>query len=140
MLFSLPDFLPPLNGYPPAAIEDAIKKLVRAESPNLYENNRQFHKFLTDGVNVSSTKDGAIKHEPVWLFDFQNPDNNDWLALNQFTVIEGKHNRRPDVVIFLNGIPIDERDLLHPPQPSTKIRHGMISYLPLTHESLAKPE
>jgi type I restriction enzyme, R subunit len=106
---------------PPVAIEDAIKKLTRIESPNLYENNRQFHKFLTDGVNVSFTKDGITKHEPIWLFDFANPDNNDWLALNQFTVIEGKHNRRPDVVILLNGIPIAVIELKNPTDENATI-------------------
>lgn len=91
---------------PPSAIEDAIKKLTRTESPNLYENNRRFHQLLTNGVDVNYPKNDRTVYDKVWLIDFHNPNNNDWLALNQFTVIEGKHHRRPDIVIFINGIPI----------------------------------
>ncbi|GFE68999.1 type I restriction endonuclease subunit R [Chroococcus sp. FPU101] len=107
---------------PASAIEDAIKKLTRTESPNLYENNRRFHKFLTDGIDVNYQKDGRTVYDKVWLIDFHNPDNNDWLALNQFTVIEGKYNRRPDVVIFINGLPIAVIELKNPTDENATIR------------------
>jgi len=113
---------------PPSAIEDAIKKLTRIESPNLYENNRRFHKLLTDGVDVNYQKDDRTIYDKVWLIDFHNPDNNDWLALNQFTVIEGKHNRRPDVVIFINGLPIAVIELKNPTDENATI-HGAFNQL-----------
>lgn len=107
---------------PASAIEDAIKKLTRTESPNLYENNRRFHQLLINGVDVNYQKDGRTVYDKVWLLDFQNPNNNDWLALNQFTVIEGKHNRRPDIVIFINGLPIAVIELKNPTDENATIR------------------
>ena len=100
---------------PAEAIEDAIRKLQRTESPSLTENNREFHKFLTDGVPVEyRNNEGRIAHDQVWLVDADNPDNNDWVAVNQFTVIEDRHNRRPDVVIFVNGLPLAVIELKNP--------------------------
>jgi len=91
---------------PSEAIEEAIRKLQHAESPNLIENNSRFHRFLTDGVPVEYRGKDRIVHDQVTLIDFKNPANNDWVAVNQFTVIEDRNNRRPDVVIFLNGLPL----------------------------------
>ncbi|MDH4183415.1 MAG: type I restriction endonuclease subunit R [Nitrospinota bacterium] len=92
---------------PPAGIEEAIRKITTTDSPLLIENNRRFHRQITDGVDVEySDEGGAIKYDKVWLFDFDEPGNNDWLAVNQFTVIENKHNRRPDIVVFINGLPL----------------------------------
>jgi type I restriction enzyme R subunit len=92
---------------PADALEDAIRKLTRAESPSLVENNRRFHKFLTDGVPVEyHGPDGRVVHDQAWLIDFAEPANNDWLALNQFTIIENQRNRRPDIVVFVNGLPL----------------------------------
>jgi len=99
---------------PLEAIEDAIRKITQTETPSLYENNRRFHKFLTDGVDVEYQAEGYTKYEKVWLVDFQNPENNNWLAVNQFTVIENKNNRRPDVVVFLNGLPLAVIELKNP--------------------------
>lgn len=84
---------------------DAIKKILTTTTQNLYANNHNFHKMLSEGIDVEFIKDGEIKHDKVWLIDFANPDNNDWVAANQFTVIEHA-NRRPDIVVFINGIPI----------------------------------
>ena len=93
---------------PQEAIDDAYRKLTRAihESPLLAANNHRFHKMVTEGVDVEY-KDGTgrIVGDKVWLVDFDNPDSNDWLAVNQFTVVEGNRNRRSDVVIFVNGLP-----------------------------------
>jgi type I restriction enzyme R subunit len=91
---------------PAEAIEEAIRKVVRTESPNLVESNRRFHRFLTDGINVEYRAEGRIVYDQVRLFDFDEPANNDWLVVNQFTVIEDKNNRRPDIVIFVNGLPL----------------------------------
>ncbi|MDH6060851.1 type I restriction endonuclease subunit R [Chrysosporum bergii ANA360D] len=89
------------------AIQDAIKKITRTETPILYENNRRFHKYLTDGVDVEYQQNGQTQYKKVQLIDFNKIDNNDWLVVNQFRVKEtGKTARIPDVVIFINGLPI----------------------------------
>ena len=107
---------------PASAIEDAIAHITRAESPSLIENNRRFHQFLTDGVDVEYQHNGRTKYEKVWLLDFDDPNNNDWLAVNQFTVIEGKHNRRPDIVVFINGLPIAVIELKNPIEENATIK------------------
>ena len=92
---------------PEEAREDAFRKLMRVESPSLVANNRAFHRMLVEGVPVNYRRDdGTIAGDHVKLVDFESPDNNDWLAVNQFTIIEGQHNRRPDVILFLNGLPL----------------------------------
>lgn len=97
-----------LNSHlPKEALEEAIKKVLRNDSPDSIINNRNFHKMLTDGVDVEyRRKDGSIAGDKAWLFDFENPENNEFLAVNQFTVVENEINRRPDIVIFINGLPI----------------------------------
>jgi type I restriction enzyme, R subunit len=92
---------------PPEAVEDAYRKLIKLDTPSLIERNRAFHRMLVDGVTVEyRRKDGSIAGAQAWLIDFDDPDNNDWLAVNQFTVSEGQHTRRPDVVLFVNGLPL----------------------------------
>ena len=92
---------------PQEAREEALRKVLRAESPSLVGNNRKFHQMLRDGVEVEYKRDdGSIAGDRVRLVDFDDADNNDWLAVNQFTVIEGQHNRRPDIVVFVNGLPL----------------------------------
>lgn len=104
----LRDAIDQLNpNMPPEAREDACRKVLRADSPSLVAGNRAFHAMLRDGVQVEYRRaDGSIAGDRVRLIDFDNPDNNDWLAVNQFTVIEGQHNRRPDIVVFVNGLPL----------------------------------
>ena len=96
-----------LNPAIPAEVrEDAIRKLLAAERPSLVEENRRLHRSMVEGVAVEyRTADGSIRGDTVRLID---PDDalNDWLAIAQFTVIEAGHNRRPDVVVFLNGLPV----------------------------------
>ncbi|HWA76036.1 MAG TPA: type I restriction endonuclease subunit R [Polyangiaceae bacterium] len=88
-------------------LEEAFRKLARISSPQPVDANREFHYYLVNGVTVESLRaDGTIAHDPVRLVDFDAPDNNDWLVVNQFTITEAGHNRRPDVVVFLNGLPI----------------------------------
>lgn len=98
---------------PPEAIEEAMRKVSRPESPSLIENNRWFHRLLTDGVDTAWQEDGQAKHGKVWLIERHEVGNNEFLAVNQFTVIEHK-NRRADVVIFINGLPLAVLELKNP--------------------------
>ena len=88
------------------AKEDALKKVLRTESPNLLINNENFHRYLTDGVDVEVRTDSGIRGEKVYIVDFQNPESNEFLAVNQFTIIEGNQNKRPDIILFINGLPL----------------------------------
>ncbi|MGC8638140.1 MAG: type I restriction endonuclease subunit R [Athalassotoga sp.] len=90
----------------PGGIDLAVRKVVAQDSPDLVESNRNFHRYLTNGVDVQyQRKDGKIVWGKVWLFDFENPENNEFLAVNQYTVI-GIKERRPDIVLFVNGLPL----------------------------------
>lgn len=92
---------------PEEAREDAYRKVLRLITPSLIQTNRAFHAYLRDGVPVEYPRaDGSLAGDTVQLIDFAHPQNNDWLAVNQFTVIEGPHNRRPDIVVFINGLPL----------------------------------
>jgi type I restriction enzyme R subunit len=92
---------------PEEAREEALRKVLRVGTPSLTQTNRAFHKMLRDGVDVEYPRgDGSIKGDKVLLVDFSDVRANDWLAVNQFTVIEGQHNRRPDIVVFINGLPL----------------------------------
>jgi type I site-specific restriction-modification system R (restriction) subunit len=75
--------------------EDAIKQIQRLNSPELIANNEAFHRMLTEGIKVSYHKDGADRGDLVWLIDFNNPQNNEFLVTNQFTIIENEVNKRP---------------------------------------------
>jgi type I restriction enzyme R subunit len=91
---------------PADAREQALRELLRINSPELLVNNETFHRFLTDGVPVQYRKDGEEKSDYVWLIDFAHPDNNEFLAINQYTVVENNQNKRPDILLFINGIPL----------------------------------
>ena len=92
---------------PDEAREEALRKVLRATTPSLTQTNRTFHRMLRDGVPVEySRPDGSIAGDHVRLIDFDNVQANNWFAVNQFTVIDGQHNRRPDIVVFLNGMPL----------------------------------
>src|SRR5207247_1531003 len=89
------------------ALDEALRKVTVAQHPSLIANNRAFHRMLVDGIAVECRRrDDSIGAEIVRLIDFDDPEANDWLAVNQFTVIEGQYNRRPDVVVFVNGLPL----------------------------------
>ncbi|MGA7201661.1 MAG: type I restriction endonuclease, partial [Candidatus Cybelea sp.] len=84
---------------PTEALDDAFRKLTRADAPSLIARNRAVHRMLVDGVNVEyRRKDGSIAGAQARVIDFNMPENNDWVAVNQFTVSENKHVRRPDIV------------------------------------------
>ncbi len=92
---------------PDDAREEALRKVLRVGTPSLTQTNRAFHRMLRDGVEVEYARpDGSIAGDHVRLIDFVDVNANDWLAVNQFTVIEGQHNRRPDIVVFVNGLPL----------------------------------
>lgn len=91
---------------PYEAQEEALKKVLRADSPELFQNNYQFHKYLTEGVDIEYRKGDRIAGDKVWLIDYETPSNNEFLVVNQFTVIEGSVNKRPDVILFVNGLPL----------------------------------
>ena len=85
---------------------EAIKTVLRIASPDTLANNEAFHRLLTEGVPVSTYQDGMERGERVWLIDFEDPWNNEFTVINQFTIIENGHNRRPDVLLFVNGLPL----------------------------------
>jgi type I restriction enzyme R subunit len=100
---------------PAEALEDAFRKLIRTDAPSLIERNRAVHRMLVDGVTVEYRRaDGSIAGAQARVLDFDTPDNNDWLAVNQFTVAEGQHTRRPDVVLFVNGLALAVIELKNP--------------------------
>jgi type I restriction enzyme R subunit len=108
---------------PPDAISEAVRKITRTESPSLIEDNRRFHRMLT-GVDVSYMQDDREVHDKVWLLDLEDLSNNDWLAVNQFAVIEDRRNRRPDIVVFVNGLPLGVIELKNSADEKATIRHA----------------
>ena len=86
--------------------DDVVKTAMRISSPDILANNETFHRMLTEGIPVVITKDGVERGERAWLIDFNDPWNNEFTVVNQFTIIENGHNRRPDVVLFVNGLPL----------------------------------
>lgn len=104
------------------AIEDAIKQITQIHTPDLIANNEIFHRMLTEGVKITYQKDGIERGDIVWLIDFKNPENNDFLVVNQFTVIENRKNKRPDIVIFINGLPLVVMELKNPVDENATIQ------------------
>jgi len=100
---------------PAEALEDAFRKLTRLDAPSLLERNRAAHRMLVNGVTVEYRRaDGSIAGDQARVVDFDEPRNNDWVAVNQFTVAEGQHTGRPDVVLFVNGLPLAVIELKNP--------------------------
>lgn len=91
---------------PESAKEEAIKKVLRVSVQNQIVDNQQFHKLVTEGVPVEFRKKDRLVGDSVKLIDFENPEKNEFLAINQFTIIEEKYNRRPDILLFVNGLPL----------------------------------
>lgn len=91
---------------PQSAIEDAIKQIDRIKSSELLSDNETFHKLLVEGVKVDIQRDGITRGEIVHLVDFETTSNNDFVVANQFTIIENGHNKRPDIILFINGLPL----------------------------------
>ena len=108
-------------GLPAPVVEDAVRQVIHGNAPSLLVGNRQFHRWLTDGVPVEVQRDGETRGDRVRLVDFEHPDANDWLVVNQYAVEGPKHNRRPDVVVFLNGLPIAVLELKNPAEENATI-------------------
>jgi type I restriction enzyme R subunit len=110
---------------PKIAIQEALDKILAVPwiAGGLFVANNQLHKWLVEGVDVMyKAKDGLMRGDKVYLFDDKNLDNNDWLAVNQYTVIENNHNRRPDILIFINGLPVAIFELKNPADANATIK------------------
>src|SRR5690606_28872084 len=111
-----------LNGHLPTEALDEALRMVHALTNLPYdEANRAFRRLLTRGIPVQVRHDGRLRGDVAWLVDFDEPDNNDWLAVNQFTIVEGKYNRRPDVIVFVNGLPLAVFELKNPTDPDATL-------------------
>ena len=112
----LRDALDRLNPALPAdALDDAFRQLAQPDGSTLEARNRAFHRMLVDGVTVEyRTTGGTLRGAQISILDYQNPTNNDWLVVNQFTVVDGEHQRRPDIVLFVNGLPLGLIELKNP--------------------------
>ena len=112
----LRDALAELNlTLPASAVDDAFRRLTRPEGSTLEARNRAFHRMIVNGVTVEHRDgEGRIRGAQARVIDFDNPAGNDWLAVNQFTVTENRNTRRPDVVLFVNGLPLGVIELKNP--------------------------
>ena len=107
---------------PVETLEEVLRKVQQTETPSLIEENRRLHRYLFEGVPVEvAREDGSIGGDVARLIDFHDMDANDWLAVNQYTVVEHSHNRRPDVVLFVNGLPLAVIELKNPGDESATL-------------------
>jgi len=110
---------------PPDAVDEAHRKLTRSDAPTLIERNRALHRMLVDGITVEYRRpDGSIAGAQARLLDFDDPSANAWMAINQFTVVEGQHDRRPDIVLFVNGLPLAVLELKNPAEEDATVWHA----------------
>lgn len=109
-------------GIPPAARADALRQIQRFHSPELITNNETFHRLLTEGINVTYQRDGHPRGDYVWLVDFDHPENNEFTVVNQFTVVENGINKRPDILLFVNGLPLVVIELKNPADETATVR------------------
>ncbi len=111
--------------FPEEAKEEALKKVLRIVSPNLITGNEEFHKFLIEGVDITfRNANNEIRTDKIWLIDYQNPDNNEFIAVNQFTIIENRNNKRPDIIIFVNGLPLVVFEIKNGTNESTNLQQA----------------
>ena len=105
------------------ALEDALCRLTHPAGATLEARNRDFHRMLVAGVTVEYVDaDGRVRGDQVRVLDFNEPDGNDWIAVNQFTLVENRHERRPDIVLFVNGLPLAVIELKNPADENATIR------------------
>ncbi|MFZ2656067.1 MAG: type I restriction endonuclease subunit R [Victivallales bacterium] len=119
---------------PKPALEEAFRKLTRQEFPSLIQNNHAFHKMLVNGVDVEYQGEGRIIHDKVQVVDFSEPGNNDWAAVNQFTITESGHNRRVDIILFINGLPLAVIELKNPADENATILDAFKQFQTYKHE------
>jgi type I restriction enzyme R subunit len=101
--------------------DDALQQILNLGTPELLSANRQFHRLLINGVQVQYQKDGETRGDYVRLINFANADQNEWLAINQFTIKGAKHSRRPDIILFVNGLPLVLLELKNPTDENADI-------------------
>ena len=85
---------------------EALKQITNIQSPELLSNNQRFHRLLTEGINVEITKAGNTQGDLAWLIDFNDPMKNEFLVVNQVTIQEDRWKRRPDLILYVNGLPL----------------------------------
>ncbi|MBU4303302.1 MAG: type I restriction endonuclease subunit R [Candidatus Omnitrophica bacterium] len=102
--------------------QEALKAVLAVYSPQLINVNEVFHSMLSEGVLVTAHKDGQERGERVWLLNFQNPENNVFCAINQLTVVERNQNKRPDIILYVNGLPLVVIELKNPADANATIR------------------
>lgn len=107
---------------PADALEQAVQKVLRIYSPDLLHNNETFHQFLIEKVKIPYQQDGYERSYEVALIDFSHPSNNEFLAVNRYTIIENNQNKRPDVLLFINGIPLVVIELKNAADKNATIR------------------
>lgn len=112
LMFALEQNNPSL---PTDALEEALRQITIPQHPGWFENNHAFHRMVTEGVDVQVRQpDGSFKTEKIFIFNQKDPESNDFLVVNQFTVKQGKSTKRPDIVVFVNGLPIAVFELKNP--------------------------
>lgn len=104
------------------ALGEAIKKIMRSNEPDLLHDNRQFHQMLVDGIDIESRIGDEVRTVKVNLIDFENPNNNQFVAINQFTIMQGDYHRRPDVMLFVNGLPLGIIELKDPSNEKANLK------------------
>ncbi|MAS87171.1 MAG: DEAD/DEAH box helicase [Micavibrio sp.] len=110
---------------PADVIDEVYRKVSTSATPDLFEDNQLFHNMLVNGVDVEYAKeDGRITGDKVWLIDFDKLENNSFYAVNQFTVVENRQNRRPDIVVFVNGLPLAIVELKNAVNENTTNHHA----------------
>lgn len=120
---------------PADAREDAVKQVERLASPELIANNEAFHRMLTEGIKVTFQKDGQARGDLVWLVDFRRPENNDFLVVNQYALIENHVNKRPDLILFVNGLPLVAVELKNPADENATV-HSAFKQLQTYKETI----
>lgn len=104
------------------AQQDAVKQILRIASPDVLTNNETFHRLLTEGIPVTKRVDGQERGDRVFLIDFENPLHNEFLVVNQFTIVENGVNKRPDIILFVNGLPLVVIELKNATDDKTTIQ------------------
>jgi len=108
---------------PAVAQAEAIKRVLRTADPVLVQDNRDFHSLLVNGVDVEYRDEGGdVRSNKVWLLDTANPENNEFVAINQYTILQGDYHRRPDIVLFVNGLPLGIIELKDPTAEKATIK------------------
>jgi len=108
-------------GATPEARAEALRRVTHIGSGSLVQTNRAFHKLLVDGVPVEVMRDGEPRGALIRLVDFDDPSANDWFAVNQFTIVDGQFTRRPDIILFVNGLPLVVIELKNTADPQATI-------------------